>query len=155
LRLRPFAAAELDCLIALFRESVRSIAGRDYTLDQVLAWAPDEIDRDLWLIRLTSASTWVADEGMRAAGFISLTPSGLIDMLYVSPEFQRRGIATALLAYLEQSARCRGFDRLTTAASIPARHFFEAQGFRVLAAQTVTRRGQALRNFRMARSILQ
>lgn len=43
--LRAYRDDDLDALIDLFRATVRMIARRDYTEAQVLAWAPDHIDR--------------------------------------------------------------------------------------------------------------
>jgi putative acetyltransferase len=153
LRTRPYAAADLDALIALFRTSVRSLAPHDYTLGQVLAWAPDEIDPDGWRVRLAASSTWVAASGDRVAGFISLEWDGHLDMLYVHPDFQRRGVASMLLRRLETSAKRRGLVRLFTEASTAAKPFFERRGFRVIVAQVVSRHGQALANFRMERRL--
>ena len=153
MRVRPYAAADLDTLVALFCASVRTIARRDYTLEQVQAWAPDEISRDNWLVRRAASNTWVAAEGTGVAGFISVEPAGHIDMLYVHPDFQRRGVATALLWRVEQSARSCGWAALSTEASITGRPFFESKRFRLIAAQTVVRHGQELRNFRMARAV--
>jgi putative acetyltransferase len=153
LLVRPYAAADLDTLIALFRDSVRKVARRDYSLEQVLAWAPDEIDRDAWALRLAACSTWVAADGATAAGFACLEPTGHLDMLYVHAELQARGIATKLLARAEHSARSRGCTRISTEASITAKPFFEHRGFRVVQRQCVVRRGQELTNFRMMREL--
>jgi putative acetyltransferase len=153
LRVRAYAAADLDRLIALFRDSVRGIARRDYTLDQLLAWAPDEVDQESWRLRLAASNSWVAAEGERVAGFITLEPEGLIDMLYVDAELQGRGVATALLRRLETAASSRGLARLFTDASVTARPFFARRGFSVIAAQTVARCGVELRNFQMARQV--
>ncbi len=153
MRIRAYTAADLDPLITLFRTSVRTVARQDYTPGQLLAWAPDEVDRERWLVRLAASSSWVAAIGERVAGFITQEPLGHIDMLYVDAGLQGRGIASALLAHLEASARSQGLRRLSTDASKTARPFFERRGFQVLAEQTVVRRGQELRNFRMARSV--
>ena len=153
MRIRAYAAVDLDRLIALFRNSVRVGARRDYTPAQLTAWAPDEIDRAHWMLRLAASSTWVAVEGERVAGFISLAPEGHIDMLYVDAQQQRRGIASALLRCVEGSASAQGLASLSTEASITARPFFEHHGFREITVQTVSRGGQELRNFRMARSV--
>jgi putative acetyltransferase len=153
LRTRPYAAVDLDALIALFRTSVRALAPRDYTLGQVVAWAPDEIDPDDWRVRLAASSTWVATGGDRPAGFISLEGDGHLDMLYVDPEFQGRGVATMLLRQLEASAEARGLVRLFTESSVAAKPFFERRGFRAIVAQVVSRRGQRLANFRMERRL--
>jgi putative acetyltransferase len=151
LGVRPYAAADLDRLIALFGNSVRTIARRDYTLDQVLAWAPEEIDREGWAMRLAASDTWVATHGDCVAGFTSLEPNGHIDLLYVHPDFQSRGVASMLLRRLDGSAEARGMVRLFTEASITARHFFERRGFQTIEMQTVRRRGQELINYRMER----
>ncbi len=150
---RPYAAADLRALIGLFRDSVRIVARRDYGLDQVLAWAPDEVDLNSWALRLASSSTWVAADGDRAAGFVTLEPDGHLDMLYVHAELQGRGIATKLLGRAEGSARARGLAWLFTEASTTARPFFERRGFHVIQEQTVSRRGQEFTNYRMARRL--
>jgi putative acetyltransferase len=153
LRIRPYAAADLDALIALFRDTVRTVARRDYSPEQLLAWAPDEVDRGGWALRLAASSTWVAAHDDRAVGFISLAPDGHIDMLYVDAALQGRGTASALLERLERAAWAQGLGRLFTEASITARPFFARRGFHVIEAQTVARHGQQLTNFRMARRL--
>jgi len=153
LRVRPYASLDLDALIALFQSCVRIVARHDYTLEQVFSWAPQAIDRERWALRLAASSTWVAAFGERPAGFISLEPEGHLDMLYVDPNFQGRGVASELLHRLETSAEACGLARLFTEASITARPFFEHRGFRVVEAQTVIRRGQRLTNYRMERQI--
>jgi len=153
LRVRPYASADLDALIVLFRDTVRTVARRDYSPEQLLAWAPDGADRGGWALRLAASSTWVAALDDRAVGFISLEPDGHIDMLYVHAALQRRGIAGALLEQLERAARARGLNRLFAEASITARPFFAHRGFHVIEAQTVALRGQELTNFRMGRRL--
>ena len=152
--IRPYAAADLDALITLFRDSVRTVARRDYTLGQVLAWAPDEVDREVWALRLAASSTWVGADGGCAVGFVTLEADGHLDMLYVHAELQGRGIATALLGRAEGSARSRGLARLFTEASITAKPFFESRAFLAVDMQKVARRGQELTNFRMVRELV-
>lgn len=152
-RVRPYAAAELDDLIALFRESVRQVARLDYSPEQILAWAPDEIDREAWALRLATSSTWVAAHGDETVGFVTLEPDGHLDMLYVHAAQQRLGIAGKLVDRLESSARSRGLTRLFTEASITAKPFFERRGFHVVETQRVARRGQELTNYRMVRPL--
>jgi putative acetyltransferase len=151
--IRDYRPADLDALIALFRESVRKTARRDYTQGQVMAWAPDDIDRGSWTARRSSRPTWVAEIGGVAAGFTDLTADGLIDMLYVHPAYQRRGVARALVERTEWAARASGLARLRTAASIPARPVFERLGFHLVETQTVILRGEALVNYRMENSL--
>jgi putative acetyltransferase len=151
--IRPFCPADGACLAALFRASVTGIARRDYTQSQITAWAPEDLDVARFAARCAAKSTWIAECDGRIAGFSDLEADGHVDMLYVHPDFQRRGIARALLAHIESLALTRGLLRLYTEASITARPAFEAQGFRVIAAQTVERRGESLTNYRMEKTL--
>ena len=152
-QIRSYRQEDLASLVALFRASVRTIARRDYTDAQVRAWAPDLIDQDSFALRYARKSTWIAECERRVAGFSDIEPDGHIDMLYVHPDFHRRGIARALLGHLEKIAQNAGLERLYTEASTTARPVFERQGFHVLASQTVTVRGESMTNYRMEKRL--
>ena len=151
--IRPFRADDVAALVSLFRASVRGIDRRDYTESQVLAWAPDLIEHSQFARRCALKSTWVAEAQGHMAGFSDIEPDGRVDMLYVHPSVQRRGVARALLKHIEKLARTKGLDCLYTEASITARPVFEASGFIVVAPQEVTRRGETLTNYRMEKRL--
>jgi putative acetyltransferase len=145
--IRRWREADTDELADLFRHSVREVASRDYRPAQVEAWAAGPID---FSERLGKRVSFVAEEAEgRLIGFIQYDPPDRVDMTYVHPEFQRRGVASALLAELEREARDRGARVLHVEASITGRPFFEARGFAVLTPQIVTTRGQDFLNYRM------
>jgi putative acetyltransferase len=152
-RVRPYASSDLEAIIAVFTNAVRHIAARDYTPEQIEAWAPRHVDRAHWERRCAHRSTWVAEIGGRIAGFAILEPGGHLDMLYVHSDHARRGVASALLRRVEAVARAQGLEWLRTEASVTARPFFERRGFRVVAPQLVTLRGQTFVNDRMAKRI--
>ena len=147
--IRDYVPADVDALIDLFRQAVRRTAIRDYSEAQVKAWAPDEVERERWVERRASRPTWVAEIDGRIAGFADLEPDGHVDMMYVHPDFNGRGVANALFARIEAAAAELKLWRLYTEASITAKPFFEKKGFRVISAQTVHVRGQDLVNYRM------
>ena len=151
--LRPYRPDDCDALVALFRAAVRKVAIRDYTAAQVEAWAPEHIDGAAWDARRRSRPTWVAELDGRIAGFTDLEADGHIDMLFVSPDHQGRGIATALYCQVGAAAREAKLSRLYTEASITARPFFARHGFRVIAEQTVHRREVALVNYSMEKQL--
>jgi len=150
---RCYRPSDVDALIALFRDSVRRVAVRDYTPGQLQAWAPDAIDRERWARRCAEHRVWVAEIDERPAGFIELAADGHIDMLYVDADHQRQGVARALLEAAEVAACDAGLSCLSAEGSLTAHGFFERQGFRVVARQTVRRGDQELVNFRMARRL--
>jgi putative acetyltransferase len=147
--IRPYLPEDCDASIEVFRASVRRTGLLHYSLDQVMAWAPDEIDAAAWGARRLSRPTWMAEMAGKIAGFSDLEDDGHLDMLFVHPDFQRQGVASALLRTVESAARASGRRRLDTESSIGARAFFERWGFNLIAAQTVARRGQTLVNYRM------
>jgi putative acetyltransferase len=128
---------------------VSSVAPGDYTASQVLAWASTLAEEAKFAARCASRSTWVAETDDRIAGFSDLESDGHIDLLYVHPDFQRRGVARALLEHIESVARSLRLSRLYTEASVTARPVFERLGFRVVVPQTVTVRGESMTNYRM------
>ncbi|HJS92154.1 MAG TPA: GNAT family N-acetyltransferase [Steroidobacteraceae bacterium] len=151
--IRPYAPTDAFELTNLFRASVRQIASGDYSASQLRAWAPDAIDEHQFGQRCERKSTWVAEVEGRLAGFTDLQSDGHVDMLYVHPDFKRRGVARALLNHIEELARREDLRRLYTEASITARAAFEAMGFRVIVPQTVTVRGESMTNFRMEKRL--
>jgi putative acetyltransferase len=140
IEIRPYRASDLDGVIELFLRSVREIASMDYNEDQIDAWA--QVDRDEWAAARMNRPTWVALRHGQLAGFIDLHANGLIDMLFVHPEHQRKGVATALLARVEAEAGETELKSLHTYASLTAQTFFEVCGFSLLLARGVDVRGE-------------
>jgi putative acetyltransferase len=149
--IRRYQEADLDGVITVFLRGIREVAARDYDQAQIDAWA--QADRDGWRARRASRPTWVAVDGETIIGFADLEPDGHLDMMFVHPAHQGRGIATALLSTVEDAARSLGLATVCTEASITARPFFARRGFQVVAGQQVAKRGQILGNVRMRKTI--
>jgi putative acetyltransferase len=147
--IRPYRAADAPELARIFRASVRSVPAGDYTASQILAWASALAEEAKFAARCAGRPTWVAETDDCIAGFSDLQSDGHIDMLYVHPDFQRRGVARALLGHIESVARSLQLPRLYSEASVTARPIFERLGFRIVAPQTVTVRGESMTNYRM------
>lgn len=152
LTILPFDG-DVAALIELFRTTVRSVNLADYTEEQVRAWAPDTIDEAAWTDRMAANTCYVADIHGTLAGFTEITGTGHVEMLFVAKDLQRRGVATALLAHVENEARAHGLAQLTTDASLTARPVFEKRGYNVVRRQEVSRGGQTLVNFRMEKPL--
>ncbi|WP_369809987.1 GNAT family N-acetyltransferase [Gracilibacillus caseinilyticus] len=67
-------------------------------------------------------------------GFADISFLGHLDRLYVHKDFQRKGIATALVDVLESEAKKLDLLTIDTDASITAKPFFLHRGYRVIAA---------------------
>ncbi len=82
----------------------------------------------------------------RVVGFMELDPDGHIDCAYTHPDFQGRGVASALYRHLLNRARARKMERLYVEASHHARPFLEHRGFSLLHRNRVDRNGVTLVN---------
>lgn len=147
-----YTPSDLDAVIDIFVAAVREAASKDYSPAQVEAWA--QVNRDGWNRARNSRPTWIARSGSTVVGFTDLEPDGHLDMMFVHPAHQGKGVAHALFDTVETAARDQGLKVIFTEASITARPFFESCGFTVLASQLVEKRGQQLRNYRMAKVLL-
>ena len=143
--IREYAPEDCREMAQLFYETVHTTNAKDYTRQQLDAWATGQVDLEQWDRSFQEHISLVAVENGRIVGFGDLDPTGYLDRLYVHPTWQRRGIATALCDRLEQAAP----GTVTTHASITARPFFEGRGYVVIRRQQVERRGVLLTNFVM------
>lgn len=159
MNIRPYEIADTAAIATLFHNTVHHINSRDYTPEQISAWASNDLTVDFWANRLSQSITYVAEEGIaketgQIIGFGNLELNGYLDCFYCHKDFQRMGVGSQLLAPLEAMARSLNTATLTTVASITARSFFEAKGFRVITPQTVECRGESFLNFVMEKSLI-
>jgi len=152
LTVRTYVPADADLTMDIFLRAIREVASKDYNQAQVDAWAKIE-DREAWAKRRSSRPTWLVQCGSVSIGFADLEPDGHLDMMFVHPDYQGIGAASLLLMTVETEAKRQGLGRIFTEASLTARPFFERRGFTVLTSQTVEKRGQMLKNFRMEKSL--
>ena len=146
MKLREYRHEDCAELAALFYDTVHSVNARDYTPEQLDAWATGKMDLRAWDASLSANRCLVAEEDGLIVGFGDISPDGYLDRLYVHSGFQGRGIATAICGELEGGVSA---PRLTVEASITARPFFEKRGYRVVREQQVERHGVYLTNYFM------
>src|SRR5882724_9083022 len=149
IQIRDYRNSDCAALADIFQRAVREIARKDYSPVQVAAGAPDARDTVKFAARRTAKPTFVAEYKGQVAGFTDLDEDGHIDMFYVNPDFQRRGVASAMLRFLAERGQSERRKRLFGEVSITARPVFARHGFKVLAYQTALTNGQALGNYRM------
>jgi putative acetyltransferase len=151
--LRPFLPADAPRLAALFRASVELLADDFYDEDQLAAWIASVGDEAAFAKRLGESLTLVALVEGEIAGFASLKDNTQIDMLYVHPEFARRGVGSALVNALERLGAARSAQKLGVDASDAARDFFAAHGYISQSRNTVVLGGEWLGNTTMTKEL--
>ncbi|MBO0695247.1 MAG: GNAT family N-acetyltransferase [Verrucomicrobia bacterium] len=138
-------------IATLYHDTVKKINSRHYAPAQIQAWAGATPDPQKWLERQTTRTTFVDEQDGIIRGFAELENNGHIGAVYVHADYQRKGIASALLKKVEEEAVARGANCLLTDASVTARPFFAKHGFEIVATQDVEYRGQIFRNYRMCK----
>ena len=110
MRLRLYIASDAAALADTFNRAVAEIASSFYTPEQIAAWLGGGMEAGETHVRCSGGrAVWAAvDESDTAIAFIDLEDGGHIDMLFCQPQWAARGIASALYAQLEASARQPG-----------------------------------------------
>lgn len=147
--IRKYQPSDCRELAELFYSTVHAINAKDYTREQLNAWAPETVDLESWNRSFLKNDTVVALERGLVTGFGDIDKTGYLDRLYVHRDYQGMGIATAICDRLEKRAR----GKIVTHASITARPFFEKRGYCLIKAQQVERQGIVLVNFVMEKTV--
>ena len=148
--IRPYRPEDRAACALVYYRAVREGTAAVYNQAQREAWAPSP-EPDLGTPdKLLAKWCWVAMRGGAVTGFMSLEPSGYLDMAFVLPEEMGKGTAKALYASLLARARAEGLPRLTVTASPLARRFFDRQGWTIDRKEDLAADGQIYEIFRMS-----
>ena len=148
--IRAYQPSDCKSLARLFYDTVHRVNARDYTQEQLCVWATGMVDLDQWNRSFLAHDTVVAVQNGEIVGFGDMDETGYLDRLYVHPDYQSQGIASAICQRLEQAVQVK---KVTTHASITAKPFFLHRGYRVLREQQVIRGGIALTNYVMEKEL--
>ncbi len=149
MQIRQFEPQDAEQIARLFHETVRQVNIRDYSSEQVQAWAPDHLYFRNWAAVCANRFTYVADERGMIVGFGELETNGHIDCFYCHKDYQRCGVGRQIYQAIAVKALELTLDCLFVEASITAKPFFQRMGFSVVKAQQVNCRGQVLINYQM------
>ncbi|MES2487100.1 MAG: GNAT family N-acetyltransferase [Bacteroidota bacterium] len=151
--IRQYRADDLQHVVTLFKETIHTINQKDYTPEQINAWAPQHIDAQKWGVKLLQHHTVVAETNGVITGFGDIDATGYFDHLFVHKDFQGLGIAKKIVAAIEAHARRQDFETITVAVSITAKTFFLKQGYTIVNPQQVSYNGQDFTNYFMKKDI--
>lgn len=146
MELRQYRSSDCEALADVFYRSVHAIDKKHYSAEELGAWADGNVDRLAWNQAFLSHHTVVAEIDGVVVGFGDMDATGYLDRLFVLPEFQCRGIASALCDELEKSTHVR---TVSVHASRAARTFFENRGYTVKACRQARRHGVDLEYYEM------
>lgn len=143
---RKYQSTDCKEIADLFYETVHYVNAKDYSKEQLNAWASGNINLAEWNKSFLEHITVVAVENEMIVGFGDIDKDGYLDRLYVHKDYQNKGIATSICRWLETSVEA---DKIITHASITARSFFEHRGYQMIKEQQVERNNIILLNYIM------
>ncbi|GAL15297.1 putative acetyltransferase [Vibrio astriarenae] len=91
IQLDDYRSEDANDLWSIYFHTIRHINIRDYSLDQVAAWAPDNIDPQRWRNKMESIKPFIAKIDGKPVGYADLQQDGLIDHFFCHHQFQSRG----------------------------------------------------------------
>ncbi|CBL47211.1 Hypothetical protein HDN1F_36280 [gamma proteobacterium HdN1] len=144
--IRRFQIGEEATLYGVYYSAIHRIASRDYSQEQINAWAPAEVDQILWEEKIQRINPFVAVIDGVVVGYTDIQPSGYIDHFFVSGNRPRQGIGANLMGVIHQEAAQRGITELTSDVSLTAQPFFSKFGFHVVEHRFPKRRGVVIPN---------
>ncbi len=150
MQLRKYMVSDCEQLAELFYQTVHSINAKDYSEEQLDAWASGKVNLQEWNKSFLEHNTIVTIENRKIVGFGDMDLCGYLDRLFVHKDYQRKGIGSLICEKLEQAVCER---KITTYASMTARPFFERRGYHVVRQQEVIRNKIALTNFMMEKQM--
>lgn len=144
--IRRFHLGDDRSLFEVFHSAVHLVASRDYTPEQINAWAPADLDQAFWTKRMGDINPFVAEVNGKIVGYADVQPSGYIDHFFVSGHHQRYGVGKLLMSTLHGEAANLGLTELTSDVSRTAQPFFEKFGFDIIEQRTPELRGVVVPN---------
>jgi len=153
IHIRPFQVGDEPALYRVHHEAIHRVASRDYTPEQILAWAPARPDPGPWSIKMRHLQPFVAEVDGVIAGYADLQPSGYIDHFFVSADFPRRGVGRMLMERIHEEAARRAIGELTADVSKTAQPFFARFGFEIVELRFPVRSGVTIPNALMRKRL--
>lgn len=145
--------SDLPAITACFLQSIQRSCTGNYSPAEIAVWSETAEHSERWLSAIRDQYFLLVEVGESLAGFGTVKDGNYIDFMYLHPDFQGQGIASELLKKLESRALKSGTKVIRSDVSYTARPFFEKHGYTVLHKNENARKGQALVNFSVEKSI--
>ncbi len=149
--IRRYRTGEEKALFEIYYSAIHLVARRDYSPEQIQAWAPQYLNTAVWENHMRVINPFVAELHGQLVGYADLQSNGYIDHFFVSGHHPRLGIGTSLMRHVLARAAEQEMTELTANVSLTAQPFFEKFGFVIVAERQTKVRGVVIPNALMRR----
>lgn len=153
MNIRDFRIGDEANLYQVLHSAVHRVAARDYTPEQLNAWAPPEPEHEAWMLKMRALRPFVAEIDGVIAGYADVQPSGYIVHFFVSADFPRQGVGRMLMDRIHEKASHLGVTALTSDVSRTAQPFFAHFGFEIVEQRFPVRQGVTIPNALMRKTL--
>lgn len=105
--IKTYQEENASALWDLFFNTVRKVNRKDYSNEQVTAWAPESFDTDVWKSKMQSLNPFIAEIDGVIVGYSDLQDDGLIDHFFCHYQHQGKGVGSTLMTHILQLAKER------------------------------------------------
>lgn len=120
-------------IIHVHRGSIRDICSKDYTPEQIEAWAGRKFKPELWCQTIDRDYVWVVELNSEVVGFghlaIMSETTAEVMGLYFLDVLRGKGAGKNLLNIMNEVAISQMVKKIELHATITAKSFYESQGF--------------------------
>jgi len=132
MHIRLATEADADRILELHVRAIREICSRDYTPEQIEAWAGPKRAAH-YLAPIRGKRLVVAEQAGRVVGMGDYhATTNEICAVYVDPDFGGQGIGRALFQAVTAALKAKGFAEAVLDASLTSVGFYEAMGCRIV-----------------------
>ncbi len=129
IELRTAVFEDIPAIVEMYRATVHAVNAADYTPAQIKVWADGAVNYPRWEKAINEQYFVLAEIDGKLAGFSSIAKDGYLDFMYVSKDYQRRGVASTLLTEIESKAAEQKNPEIYSHVSKTARGFFLKMGY--------------------------
>ena len=156
--IRDYQQEDAQELASIYFNTIHRINIKDYTQEQVDAWAApsgfkSSTGIEDWAKKFARTKPLVAISGNKIVGFAEFEPNGHIDCFYCHHDWIGKGVGSALMKEILIRAKKNHISRIFAEVSITAKPFFERNNFVVVMEQVDYKKGIGLVNYKMERII--
>ncbi|MGZ4974189.1 MAG: GNAT family N-acetyltransferase [Limisphaerales bacterium] len=151
--IRSFRIGDEHALHEVFYSAIHRLASKNYTPEQIEAWAPLNFDQKIWASRMQGIQPFVVEHAGQIVAYADVQANGCIDHFFVAASHARQGIGSTLMNHIHDVANVRSIAVLSSDVSLTAQPFFEKCGFTIIEQRSPVIRGVVVPNALMHKEL--